>query len=212
MSEQSKALALPPAGKVLDLLGLGASVAALIDPSGTAGIASATIPVARAVLSRLEEADTNRRQERARLLIENLRRRIELLERTEDPPVDLFAELLQSAINQDDARKVSLQGAVIAWVGGKRPDPALARLAMAAVAELGFPELRAFISWHRRHEGRLKLERGWSEALTWSRLHNAGLISQTGTIMRENVTEIGHVLVDGCPELAYSDQEAATLR
>lgn len=210
----NKAIALPALGKVLDVLGLGAGVAAVVDPSGTAGIVSASVPVVRTVISHLEGRDAEHRAERARLLLENLRERVAQLEQEQEsePPFNLFEELLSNAIAQDDDRKVPLQGAVIAWVSSRRPDPALARLAMSAVANLGYPELRAFITWDVMGNGRLRLERGWTEGATWARLHHAGLMSQTGTVGKQFITPVGRMLIDGCTHLAYSEQEASKLQ
>lgn len=206
MSESSgKQLSLPNVGKVLDALGLGAGITALIDPSGVSAIAAATTPVARAVITHLDDNKQSKREGHLRLLLDNLRRRVERIEQRDEPPIDLFREMLLKAIEEEDERKIPLQGVIIEWVASTRPDPALARIAMTAVSELSFVELQSFMSWCR-YDGRLRVPHGWHENQVWVRLHHYGLISQTGVISRGNITLIGGLFAERCPELVLDER------
>lgn len=205
MTYESKELAPPNLGQVLDVLGLAAEWASVADPTGVAAGVSAGASTARMLLSRLEDKQEDRRRQRLRMLLDDLRRRLEAVERAVNPPVDLFSEMLLKAIQEEDDRKIPLQGAVIEWVASTRPDAALARLAMVAVSELSFVELQSFISWCR-YDGRLRLPHGWHDNQVWARLHHYGLISQTGVISRGNITLIGRTLAQRCPELALDER------
>ncbi len=211
MSESNgKALSVPGLGKVLEALGLSAGVATLIDPSGTAGIAAATVPVAAAVVSHLADRQDERERKRTRLVLEDLQRRLKDLESPEPGPPDLFAEMLSRAIADDDERKVLFQGAVIEWVirSKPRPDQSLVRIAMEAVSTLSFPELRTFVTWGSKgFGGRLKLEHGWNERVAMVRYNMLGLLTQDNMISPAFVTPIGKMLVEKCVDAIYSERE-----
>jgi hypothetical protein len=207
MNNSSKSLSVPSLGIALDRLGLAAGVVAVVDPSGLAGVAAATIPVARAVVSHLDERAEERRRSRARLLLENLQIRLANVEAKLNPPVDLFAEMLSKAIADDDERKVPFHGAVIEWIVEMHPDPALARMAMEAVSRLSYPELRSFVTWSRKGFGRLKLESGFSERVGYVRFNMLGLITQDNLIDEGRLTVIGRLLMDRCGSAAYEDRD-----
>lgn len=69
--------------------------------------------------------DEDAKAERMRFRLEKLRKRVERLETSDDPPADLFKEMLLRAIQDDDERKVPAFGAMIEWVASERPDLAL---------------------------------------------------------------------------------------
>lgn len=120
--------------------------------------------------------------------------------------------MLLKAIADEDERKIPFYSTMITWVVEKRPDPAIARRALEAVATLCYPEIRAFITWANTGWGRLRLETGWDEGIVLARLKNAGVIKQEQTVTDSFITHIGFVLKKRCAENGYSEAEWERLR
>lgn len=211
MSDSSEnSLAVPGFGKVLDCLGLAAGVTSLLDPSGASTVAVATIPVAAAVFSHLSEREEERAKQRLRLLLENLELRLRGVEpqKSSSPP-DLFKEMMLRAIADDDDRKVPFKGAVIEWVvrSSPRPDQSFVRMAMEAVTNLTYPELRSFVTWAKMGYGRVRLQAGLNERVTMVRYNMFGLLSSDNFVDQGSVTTIGEVLIDRCVSEIYEQTQ-----
>lgn len=206
-SDGEKSLSHRRIDHALEGLGLVARFGSLVDPSGTLAAVASGIPAVKFIVKSLNDRQAERSARRARLLLEDLGRRVETLEKVTDPPLDLYEEMLLKAIADEDERKIPFYSTMIAWVVEKRPDSAIARRSLEAVSTLCYPEIRAFISWANRGWGRFRIENGWNDGIVLARLKISGVITQEQTVTDSFITHIGVVLSKRCSEHGYSDAE-----
>lgn len=181
--------ALTVLGSVLGVVGF---------PAIGAGAAStgATLSLAQ----RLKDRRARREAERFKLILENVQKRVSLLEEREysEDEVDLFIEVVSRAIKDDEDDKELIYSAVLEWIIRDRPKLVQVRILADGVRQLSYLELYCFLMECQGSSSRELHEKSLSENLLWNRLAHTGL-SQGATVrMKGSPTDIGSILVRYC--------------
>ncbi len=201
MSESDKdngarELTFPSISAALAVLGSVLGVAGL--PAIGAGLASTSATVSLA--QRLRDRRARREAERFKLILENVQKRVALLEEREysEDEFDLFVEVVSRAIKDDEDDKESIYSAVLEWIIRDRPKLVQVRILADEVRQLSYLELYCFLSECDGSPSRSLHEKSISQNLLWNRLAHTGL-SQGATVrMKGSPTDIGSILVRYC--------------
>lgn len=211
--EKPSALASRGVSTVIDLLGITGNCIGLGHPGAGVAITSLATAV-KAVETECARRKDARRNQRTRELLEEFDRRLKAVEAGQlaGAEVDLFAEAVERAIDEDDAQKTSFHGALIQWMVEQKPLPYKVRMLGAAIQQLTTVELRAFVTWYA-DGGHAPLPRWIGESCFWDRIASAGLMTQSGGVTgAQFVSEIGKVLVNGCTDQKFSEKEKKQLQ
>lgn len=206
MDESDKQLVGRSVGNLAVWLGLAAASA------GTLGSVGAVPAAAISSMATLGTALERRVRDRAEAMA--ARRQVKLLgelgarlskveakEPTEDE-LDLFVHLWNQAIQEEDERKLELQGAFIAWYLRANRSPETVRLLGEAIRALTLEELFGFVAWViTSGSGRLPRTEHFDESEVTDRLRRYGLIPNGTVIMAGKPASLGKVLVEACREL-----------
>lgn len=181
-SEQNQ-IVLSSAGSLLVVL---AAVLGLPSLGAAAGAAD----VAQAIRSRRETRKITRLQN----VVDNLNQRVADVERTlEDKEIDLFIEVVERAVLDDEAGKDIYYGAVLEWITRERPTQAQVRVLSSAVSQLSAIELVYFIHDMNGRRAHQVIDRQLPEETALARLQAFGLATG-GVRMNGNPTTLGLVL------------------
>lgn len=160
------------------------------------GVAGTAAAVARDVAERRKA----QRQARFSRLVNELRLRVEALEgKTQsDAETDLFLEVVEKAIKDDEDAKTPIYAAILDWILRDKPKAVQVRILSDAIKDLSYLEIYSFLVEVNGKQARKVHESFVSENVLWNRLARAGL-HQGGTVRHMgSPTEFGRILANYC--------------
>ena len=133
--------------------------------------------------------------------MQDVQERVEDLEQQvrSDEQVDLFVEVLEKAIKDDEVAKERIYVGVLEWMLRQKPTLAQVRILSNAVRELSYLELYCFIAEMAGKPRKRLYEPLISERVFWNRLTQAGLTEGASIRKDGNPTQFGETLAEYCP-------------
>ncbi|MFG0293350.1 MAG: hypothetical protein ACF8MJ_09380 [Phycisphaerales bacterium JB050] len=111
----------------------------------------------------------------------------------QDDRIDLFVEVINKAIDDDEQHKEEFYSGVLEWIMREKPSRSQVRVLSDAVRQLTTIELVYFVREMNGERAQMLIERELPEQLVISRLEAHGL-SSGGVRMHGNPTSLGKVL------------------
>jgi|GEM_PF-2796462 len=172
---------------------LGGLVATALGSASPMGAVSTVRTAAAYLLKARDKKRDEKRQQRGELIIQSLHGRVaeveKLLNEKNADRIDLFTEIVNNAIDEDDAAKVRFHVGLVDWyVAGKVPIASI-RLIGIAIRDLASFELDTLVGWHRT-DGFSDTNLPLSRDQIWRRWFYHGLVSVEGAIMHGAQTPV----------------------
>jgi hypothetical protein len=161
------------------------------------GIAAAGLSAAEKAVERRK----SRSNARLRQVLIGLTHRVKGLEERQltDEEFDLFVEVTQKLVQDDEDAKACYYEGILAWILREKPTPAQVRVLSDAVRGLTFVELHFFIrETHGLHSDSAAGHELEIEVMR-SRLERSGISSGSGIYVYGNPSKLGKILKEFCP-------------
>lgn len=177
---------------------LASAIGLALGPFGSAAV-GATAGAASAAGEEVRKRRHRKRVERLESLVSDVEERVRGLEANEAPPerIDLFVEVVEKAVADEEDLKRPFYAAVLEWMIKKQPPPHEVRLLSDSVKTLSYLELYAMVdeTVHRGRNSRDLIRSVLGETFYVSRLAQFGL-SHEGVRHTEHPPPLARVLID----------------
>lgn len=111
--------------------------------------------------------------------------------------LDLFTQIVDKAIKDEDQDKVEYHASFIAWTIEKKPPAAIVRMVGETIARLTLGELVAFMT-HMYGQSLVPLSPYFDQHTIIDRLRHAGLIGSSSMLHHGHATSLGDSVAEAC--------------